>query len=270
MGVGNIVKVMNFHALLRVNEARQKVEQSYDYEKELKYVISTIVNNRIFKQEKKTLDLSSGSKELNIYIGSDLGFCASFNSDILGYLKKDEPKNDKIIIGKKIFTNVDNVLLSISKEEFDTRFNEVYEIMLSGILKRTYSKVNIIYIHYYNLGKQKIIKRQILPFDYVDDTLDETEINKMKSIEDFVVEGDLEFIIMSLIVTYVSTEIKIAEAWSWASENVQRQIFTSSSLKKIEEREEEQKKIDRKKRVNEEFKSIIELNNKKTYNKKEE
>ena len=46
--------------------------------------------------------------------------------------------------------------------------------------------MDIIYIHYYNLGEQKIIKRMILPFDYSDNESEED-----KAIDDFVVEGDL-------------------------------------------------------------------------------
>lgn len=44
---------------------------------------------------------------------------------------------------------------------------------------------------------------------------------------------------------YVFEKIRIAEAWSWASENVERQKFTDESLKKIEEKEEEKVKIKR-------------------------
>ena len=93
MSVKNVVKVMNFHSLLRVNDARKKVEQAHNYERELKYVITSIINNRIFNQEKVSLNLSKNDKELNIYIGSDLGFCTNFNSDIVTFIKKDDDKN---------------------------------------------------------------------------------------------------------------------------------------------------------------------------------
>ena len=76
------------------------------------------------------------------------------------------------------------------------------------------------------------------------------ETARISQDEDFVVEGDLDYILWNLISLYVSTEIKIAEAWSWASENVQRQLFTDQSLKKIEEREEEDLKVARKERRN--------------------
>ena len=67
MKVKSVVKVMNFHALLRVPEARRKVDLAFEYERELKYIISSIVNNRIFKQEHLSLDLDPDAKELNIY-----------------------------------------------------------------------------------------------------------------------------------------------------------------------------------------------------------
>ena len=102
MGVKNTVKVMNFHALLRVTDARDRVNDAFRYERELKYIISSIVNNRIFKQEHVSLDIDDEGVELNIYLGSDLGFCANFNSDVTYFLKTDDAENDKIIIGKRI------------------------------------------------------------------------------------------------------------------------------------------------------------------------
>ena len=150
MSVRNVVKVMNFHALLRVNDARKKVEKAFAYERELKYVIATIVNNRIFNQENLSLDFSKNEKELNIYIGSDLGFCSSFNFDVMSYLKQDIPENDKIIIGKRVDCDVPNKVLYLDKEKFLDNENKIYDLVLEGILNKKYSKINIIYIHYHN------------------------------------------------------------------------------------------------------------------------
>lgn len=268
MSVKKIVKVMNFHSLLRVNTARKKVEQAHSYEQELKKVISSIVNNRIFTQEHVSLDLAKTGKELNIYIGSDFGFCSSFNIDVLKYIQQDNTDNDKIIIGKKINIDIPNKVLYLDKEKFFEESDRIYEVVLNGVLKKVYSKINIIYIHYYNLNRQEILKRTILPFDF-DDKLNDENI-KLKKEDDFSVEGDLMYIIWNLISIYVSTEIKIAEAWSWASENVKRQAFTSESLKKIDEREIEQNRVERKARKKKEFEIIIESNNKKIANLKKE
>lgn len=269
MSVKNVVKVMNFHALLRVNDARSRVKKAYKYERELKYVISSVINNRIFIQSHLSLEFPKNEKELNIYIGSDLGFCNNFNSDIISYLKSDDAKNDKIIIGKKIKSNFENIVLYMDKESFPKEYNKIFEIVLDGVLNKKYSKINVIYIHYYNLNTQKVIKRTILPVDFKDELSDDQ--NRKKSVEDdYVVEGDIMYIIWSLVTTYVSTEIKIAEAWSWASENVKRQAFTSESLKKIEEREEEKMRKDRKEVKKKKFAIIVQNNNKKIANKNKE
>lgn len=269
MSVKNTVKVMNFHALLRVPEARRRVDLAFEYERELKYIISSIVNNRIFKQEHLSLDLSDGEKELNIYIGSDLGFCANFNSNIISYLRADDDKNDKIIIGRKIRLTVDNELLFIANEDFDDKFDDLFDIVLDGLLNYKYSKVNLIYTHYYNISRQEMVKRTILPFDYGGDVLDEEDKREINKLDDFVVEGDLNFIIWSLISIYITMEIKVAKAWSYATENVQRQTFTDNSLKKIDEREEEKRRKQLKQKKADAFKIIVEMNNRKIRTRKE-
>lgn len=271
MSIKNTVKVMNFHALLRVNNARKNVDHAFNYERNLKYIISSIVNNRIFKQENLSLSLEDNAKELNIYIGSDLGFCSFFNSDVMNYLISDEPENDKIIIGKKIRLPVSNEILYLNNDEFEDRFDDIFNVVLDGLLNRKYSKINMIYIHYYNMTEQEIVKRTILPFDYDGgDVLDDKEKKAMSQIDDFVVEGDLNYIIWSLISIYITMEIRIAKAWSYASENVLRQSFTNNSLNKIEENEEEQKKSVRKAKKAKSFKIIVENNNRKLRGKKEE
>ena len=265
MSVRNVVKVMNFHALLRVNNARKKVERAFSYERELKYVIASIVKNRIFKQDNLSLEFSKNEKELNIYIGSDLGFCSSFNADVTSFIKEDSDENDKIID-----MDIPNKLLYMDKENFATEQDKIFDIVLDGIVNKKYSKINIIYIHYYNLNKQQILKRTILPFDFGGDVLDEEEKREINKLDDYVVEGDLSFILLNLISLYVSNEVKIAEAWSWASENVERQVFTNESLKKIDEREEQKFQAARKARHSKEFKNIVEKNNKIRERKKEE
>ena len=269
MSVKNTVKVMNFHALLRVPEARRRVDLAFEYERELKYIISSIVNNRIFKQEQLSLDLDPDARELNIYIGSDLGFCANFNSNIISYLRADEPENDKIIIGRRIRVTTDNEILFIANEDFDDKFEDMFDLILDGLLNYKYSKVNLIYTHYYNISRQEMVKRTILPFDYGGDILDSEDKREINKLDDFVVEGDLNFIIWNLISIYISMEIKVAKAWSYATENVQRQSFTDNSLKKLDEREEEKRRSQLKAKKAKSFKTIVEMNNRKLRSRKE-
>ena len=55
MKVKSIVKIMNFHSLLRVNSARRKAEELDMYEKELFGMIDSILNNKNFILDKKSL-----------------------------------------------------------------------------------------------------------------------------------------------------------------------------------------------------------------------
>ena len=48
-----IVKVMNFHSLIRVDSARKKAEKYLLLEKEASNIIDMIVNNRNFILDKK-------------------------------------------------------------------------------------------------------------------------------------------------------------------------------------------------------------------------
>ena len=80
MNVKSVVKVMNFHALLRVDSSRRQAEKYRMMEQELSSMIAIIMNNRNFLLDKKILLPPPSKPEMNLYIGSDLGFCGFINS----------------------------------------------------------------------------------------------------------------------------------------------------------------------------------------------
>lgn len=250
MSVESIVKVMNFHSLLRVNKAKQAADNYVEYEKEITNFADIILNNRNLILDKRILKLDEKKKPLNIYIANDLGFCGNFNSAINKEIIKDE-NADKIIIGKKIMKNRKNIILSMTKEEYIERIKEIEDILFNAIVNSKYGSVNIIYIHYFNISRLELVRRTLLPLD-----TKKTQNNSYK--EDFVVEGDLSNILLNIIVLYLSYEIKIAEENSIASENIMRQRLTKQSLDKIEEINKEKMRIKRKKEKNKTFKRTLE------------
>lgn len=252
MKVKSVVKVMNFHSLLRVDSSRRRAEKFFEYEKELTNFVDNILNNKNLILDKKVLKLNPSKKALNIYIANDLGFCGNFNSNVNFELKNDK-ECDKIIIGKKIMKNSDqNVILETTKEEFKDNINKIEEILLDGIINKKYSEVNLIYNHYYNISKIELVKKKLLPLEK--DMLQKKE-DKYK--EDFVVEGNINDILANIIVLYLLYEIKIATENSYASENIERQMLTKKSLKKIEEIEEEEQKEERKERKMKSFRKLL-------------
>ena len=251
MRVKSVVKIMNFHSLLRVSSARKKAEKLDNYEKELFNMIDTILNNKNFLLDKKSLVPPKDKKDLVIYIGNDYGFCSNFNTVINDLIKNDKD-NDKILIGKKLTNLATNVVMSMDKESFyDGTFN-INNYILDSLINFKYSNIKVVYNHYYNVNKLGLVDKVIFPIKPI------TDNTKKKYNEDFVVEGDINEILINLVSLYIGYEIQIAEASSWAAENVMRQLVTKESLDKIEKLEEEKENIIRKEKKKKSFKKIIE------------
>ena len=252
MKIKSVVKVMNFHSLLRVDSSKKRAEKLFSYEKELTNFADNIINNRNLILDKKMLLMNKNAKELNIYIANDLGFCGNFNANVNKELKNNQ-NCDKIIIGKKIMkSKAENIILSMTKDEYDNNTQEIENILINGIQGKKYSKVNLIYNHYYNISHIELVKKQLLPLDQA-----MIENKETKHKEDFAVEGDINDILINIIILYISYEIKVATENSYASENIERQTLTKKSLNKIEEIEEEEKKEENKeKKIKENIKLL--------------
>lgn len=254
MRIRNVVKVMNFHSLLRVDSARRNAEKYFEYEKEITDFADNILNNRNLILDKKILKLNKEDKPLNVYIGNDLGFCGNFNTNV-NDLAKADADIDKIIIGKKIINEKNNVILSMTKDEYPSKIGEIEDILDDAILNAKYSEINIIYNHYYNISKIELRKKKILPIENIKE---EESQEKKHHLEDFAIEGDINSILRNIIVLYLSYEIKIATENSFASENIMRQTITKESLKKLDEIEEENLREERKETNNKNFKKVLE------------
>ena len=225
MKVKSVVKIMNFHSLLRVNSARNRAEELDLYEKELFSMIDSILNNKNFILDKKMLLPPIGKKDLIVYIGNDYGFCSNFNSNINDAIKKDLD-SDKILIGKKLISTATNIIMSFDKDKFYDEISKINNYILESIMNSKYSSIRVVYNHYYNVNKLGFVDKTIFPIKPLKES-------KNKYNEDFVVEGKISDILMNLVSIYIGNEIQIAEASSWAAENVMRQLVTKESLDKI-------------------------------------
>ena len=249
MKIKSVVKVMNFHSLLKVDKARKTAEKYFEYEEGLTDFADNIMNNRNLILDKKMLKLDKTRPPLNIYIGNDLGFCGNFNTNV-NKAAREDTESEKIVIGKKILNGKKNVLLALTKEEYLNNTDKIESIIHEKVEKGEISEINLIYNHYYNISKIELVKKKILPLD--------NTLEKKGHKEDFVVEGDINNILLNIIVLYISYEIRIATENSYASENVARQMLTKESLRKIDEIEEEKLKIKKKAKNAKSFKKVIE------------
>lgn len=247
MRVKNIVKVMNMHALIRVEATKKDAERYKLLENEIGNMINAIVNNRNFKLDKKLISIKKKAPVLNIFIGSDRGFCGSYNMQINKAIA-EEKDSLKILIGKKINRNYENVVLSVKKDEFDLYIDEISNKVSEYIFNRKVSEINIFYLKYNKVGDIKFEKKRIYPLEPKTDNT---------YTEDFVYEGDITELLLELISLYVRYEIILKNINSKASENIMRQENTSDSLNKIEEREEVIKRENRKIKKKKEFEKVL-------------
>lgn len=250
MSVKSVVKVMNFHSLLKVDKAKRKAEKYFEYEKELTNFVDIIVNNRNLILDKKMLKLDKHQPPLNIYIGNDMGFCGNLNSNVNNEILKDD-EGEKIVIGKKIYSGKTGTLLKTTKSDYWNNKKAIEDIIYDRIINSKIGEINLIYNHYYNISRIELVKKKILPL--------EKEIYKSKPHnEDFAIEGNINEILVNIITMYLSYEIRIATENSYASENIARQRLTKQSLKRIEEIEEEETRQERKQIQQKSFKKVIE------------
>jgi len=231
MKIKNVVKVMNFQSLLKMDKALKEADKYHDVGKEITDILSRIMYNKNLILDKKILTPDPNKPELNIYIANDYGFCGNFNSEVGKRVRKDKDAY-KIIIGKKIIYNDDKVLLKISKDEFPKKFNVIESCIEEALRSMNYGKINVFYNHYYSLTSFEFLKIQLFPVEFKGEYYDG---------EDFVAETDLNGLISSLISFYICYELKMCGSISYAAENVLRSQITSSALEKLEEIEQEKK-----------------------------
>ncbi|MDO4438756.1 MAG: F0F1 ATP synthase subunit gamma [Eubacteriales bacterium] len=244
MNVRNVVKVMNFHSLLRVNKAKQTANKYQMMEEQLIDMIDVIMNNKNLVLDKKVIKPDENAPELFIYLGSDYGFCSNFNTRVNEQIKKDEGVS--VLIGRKLYGK--DALLKLGCEEFRADMSKVQSLVTNGIFRREFKKVTIVYNHYENTTNIHLRRKQIYPVV--------TE-KKRKYRDDFVIEGNIERLLQNMIVDYICYEIMLADIFSSAGENLMRQNATKESLDRLDEIEERKRTALLKAEREKEFAKVI-------------
>ena len=236
MRIKNVVKVMNFHSLLRVDASKREAEAYRNVGDEITKIIKNIVYNKNLVLDKKVFTPDPKMDRLNIYIANDYGFCGNFNSQVARQIKQD--KNDyKIIIGKKIVYHDDKTILKIEKDNFYKEFNKIEKAINDAIDNGSYSEINLYYNHYNSSTSFEFKKLTLFPVEFD---------GEYDTKHDFVIETDITSMLHSLLSFYVLYQLRMCECISRAAENVIRNQITSEALDKIEEIEIDRANMERK------------------------
>ena len=245
--IKNVVKVMNFHSLLRVDKARKKAEKYLSVGNEITKILTEILYNKNLVLDTQVLIPEKDKPILDIYIANDYGYCGDFNSSVRRAILENK-NNYKLIIIKKILYKDDKTVLKIEKDLFNEDFIKIQHYIEKSLLDMTYSEINIYYNHYYSSTTFEFKKINVFPIDFSGEYYEGT---------DFIAETDLKKMLKSLISFYICYQLKMCECISEAAENLNRNQITSLALDKIEEIEEEERNSERRK-INEEacFKNV--------------
>lgn len=227
MRIKNVVKVMNFHSLLRVDKSKKQAESYRNVGEEITKIIKTIVYNKNLVLDKKVLVPDPKMNKLNIYIANDYGFCGDFNSQIGRQIRKDID-DYKIIIGSKIVYKDDKTILKIDKDNFYNEFDKIEDAIDSAIRNLTYSEINLYYNHYNSSTSFEFRKLTLFPIEFD---------GEYDTKNDFVIETDITSMLHSLLTFYILYELRMCECISRAAENVLRNQITTQAIDKIEEME---------------------------------
>ena len=236
MNVKAVVKVMNFHSLLRVEASRRQAEKLSAMEEELSAMMRIVLTNRNLRLDKLVRMPDPSLPVLRIYMGSDLGFCGSVNATVSAELGHDAD-GEKVVIGKKL-RHPGEASLFLTQEQFENDFAPVRAYLERAVKERCWSAVELVYNHYYNMSSIKQVVRRIYPLEAPEEYENQWD--------DFVIEGDAENLLMDMTVSFLIYELRIAAASAYASENIMRQNATSESLKKLDEIEDEELRRTRK------------------------
>ena len=225
--IKNVVKVMNFHSLLRVDKARKKADNYLKVGNEITTILSEILYNKNLVLDKEALVPNPNMPILDLYIANDYGYCGDFNSAVRRVILKN-PNNDKIIIGKKILYKDAKTVLKIEKDDFNERFIEIQHYIEKALQDMSYSEINIYYNHYYSSTTFGFKKIKAFPIEFD---------GKYYEGNDFVAETDLQKMLKSLVSFYICYQLKMCECISEAAENLNRNQITRMALDRIEEQE---------------------------------
>lgn len=248
MNVKAVVKVMNFHALLRVDASRRRAEKLAAMEEELAAMMRIVLYNRNLRADKRIRLPDRRLPVLRIYLGSDLGFCGGVNASVSAVLHQDEGA-EQVVVGKKLRPPAE-VSLFLTREEYDAAPEVVYGYLDRAVKERCWSAVELVYNHYYNMSSIKQECRRIYPMEAQPEEIE-------GQWDDFVIEGDVEGLLNDMTVSCLICELQIAAASAFASENIMRQNATMESLKKLDELDEEALRQARKERNQKAFQKTI-------------
>ncbi|MGL9732276.1 MAG: ATP synthase F1 subunit gamma [Wolbachia sp.] len=243
--VQKTTKIMQMVSAAKLLQSQKKLSNSKLYISKLHRIVSSLVLAVDQELLAKVLNTSDDDRHLVFIIASDRGLCGNFNSSIvklsqehINKLIANGRRVDIVFWGKKAF--------NIGKNRFDSK--RVLKIENSkGITLRhieslidsmdlnQYNKIEVFYNKFYNTFTQKPTLETIKPWSKDSSLIDNSLADPTADYSYEYEPQNTEFILRSLIQSYVATALYSALLESAASENSARMVAMESANRNTKE-----------------------------------
>ncbi|NUX01554.1 F0F1 ATP synthase subunit gamma [Wolbachia endosymbiont of Madathamugadia hiepei] len=243
--VQKTTKIMQMVSAAKLLQSQKKLSNSKLYISKLHSIVSSLVLAVDQELLAKVLNTSDDDPHLVFVIASDRGLCGNFNSSIVKFSQEHVNKLiangrrvDIVFWGKKAF--------DIGKNRFDSESIlkienskgitlRHIESLIDSMGLNKYNKIEVFYNKFYNAFTQKPTLETIKPWSKDSSLINNSLADPTADYSYEYEPQNTEFILRSLIQSYVATALYSALLESAASENSARMVAMESANRNTKE-----------------------------------
>ena len=229
-----ITKAMALVATSKLKKVRKNLNYALVYNENIKEIFDKVIGQLPEEYESIYLDNKSNGKKLYIILGSDMGLCGGFNSNIALYIKeKVEDKDDISIvtIGLRCQSYLKRYKIPYIKQYTDIKdiptnkeIDQIYEFALNMYKNKEVSEIKIIYTEFISPLKQNIREITLLPI----------KMREYKEL-DCLVDPSVEEVFENYIDIYMKSELIKAMISSKVSEYSSRRVAMENATESADD-----------------------------------
>lgn len=229
-----ITKAMALVATSKLKKVRKNLNYALVYNENIKEIFDKVIGQLPEEYESIYLDNKSNGKKLYIILGSDMGLCGGFNSNIALYIKeKVEDKDDISIvtIGLRCQSYLKRYKIPYIKQYSDIKdiptnkeIDQIYEFALDMYKNKEISEIKIIYTEFISPLKQNIREITLLPI----------KMREYKEL-DCLVDPSVEEVFENYIDIYMKSELIKAMISSKVSEYSSRRVAMENATESADD-----------------------------------
>lgn len=235
--IKQIANAMQMVAASLLRRSQKKAQESQAYSDNIQEILKKVPHDDI----KHPLFEEREVKKIGLLVVSgDRGLCGSYNAHILAeaiaFLNRNADKEvELILVGRKAIDYFRNkkwpIRLQIPKWGGKITFPEIKTLALdlvSGFIVKDFDEIWLVYSHFINIMKRKIIVEKFLNIERAEDTKNSAPLN-------YLYEPDAETIYAEIIPRYCITKIQHILDEAYASELAARVVSMRSAAKNATE-----------------------------------